>query len=280
MRFCKTLHVDGDMFWGLSATAWTGITTLLTAGLLVVAVMAALYAKRQWDNAREQVNEARKAELEARRPYVIVTVEPSQATLHLFDLVVRNIGQRPAEAVSISLDPPPVRAQETDGHELSNARMLTEPVAMIAPGQEMRAFYDSHIDRNGRDDLPTSHKVSLKYRDSSGHEYTGTSVIDVNAMRGTMSVTVKTLHDIGKSLEEIQKTVSSASVLGRQGILEVEASVELRSKQQERLAREQAEAMSNYKQFVRGVLPDVADPDEVNKSESNGTDTDESGASA
>ena len=95
-----------------------------------------------------------------------------------------------------------------------------------------------------------------------------------------MSVTVKTLHDIGKSLEEIQKTVSSASVLGRQGILEVEASVELRSKQQERLAREQAEAMSNYKQFVRGVLPDVADPDEVNKSESNGTDTDESGASA
>ena len=150
---------------------------------------------------------------------------------------------------------------------------------MIAPGQEMRAFYDSHIERNGRDDLPTSHKVTLKYRDSSGHEYTGTSVIDINAMRGTRSVTVKTIHDIGKSLEEIQKTLSSASVMGRHGTLEVEASVELRD-EQERLAREKAEAMSNYKQFVRGVLPDVADPDEVNKSESNGTDTDESGASA
>lgn len=269
--------MDGDTFWGLSATAWTGVTTLLTAGLLVVAVVAALYAKRQWDNAREQVNEARKAELEARRPYVIVTVEPSEASRHLFDLVVRNIGQRPAEAVSISLDPPPVRARETDGHELSNARMLREPVAMIAPGQEMRAFYDSHIDRNGRDDMPTSHKVSLKYRDSSGRKYTGTSVIDIDAMRGTMSVNVKTLHDIGTSLEEIQKTVSSASVLDRRGTLEVEASVELRAKQQERLAREQAEAMSNYDQFVRGLLPNAAGPDEADKSASNGIDTGETG---
>lgn len=249
----------------------------------MVAVVAALYAKRQWDNAREQVNEARKAELEARRPYVIVTVEPSEATRHLFDLVVRNIGQRPAEAVSISLDPPPARARETDGHELANARMLTEPVAMIAPGQEMRAFYDSHIDRNGRDDLPTSHKVSLKYRDSSRHEYTGTSVIDINAMRGTMSVNVKTLHDIGLSLEEIQKTVSRASVLDRQGTLEVEASVEPRAMQQERLAREQAEAMSNYDQLVRRLLPNTAGPDgadkpdEEGKSASNSNEAGESG---
>src|SRR5581483_940303 len=127
-----------DTFWGLSATAWTGIYTLATAGLLAVAVVAALYTKRQWESTRGQVEEMRKAELEGRRPYVIVTVEPSEVSRHLFDLVVRNIGQRPAETVSISLDPPPVRARETDGQELSNAKMLKEPVAMIAPGQEMR----------------------------------------------------------------------------------------------------------------------------------------------
>jgi hypothetical protein len=181
VRFCKALSVATDTFWGLSATSWTGIYTLLTAGLLAVAVVAALYAKGQWDSARQQIDEARKAELEARRPYVIVTVEPSEATRHLFDLVVRNIGRRPAESVSITLDPPPVRARETDGYKLSDAKMLKEPVAMIAPGQEMRALYDSHIERNGRDDLPTSHKVMLSYRDSSGHEYTGTSIIDINA---------------------------------------------------------------------------------------------------
>jgi hypothetical protein len=258
--------VPANTFWGLPATAWTGIYTLLTAGVLAVAVTAAVYAKRQWESARQQIEETRQAELEARRPYILVTVEPSETSRHLFDLVVRNIGQRPAEAVSISIDPPPVRALETDGHELSNAKMLREPVAMIAPGQEMRAFYDSHIDRNGRDDLPTSHKVSLSYQDSSGHEYTGTSVIDINAMRGTMFTTVKTIHDIGESLAEIQKTLSSASVLDRQGTLEIEASVERRVDQQERLAREQAERRKEHDQFVRRLQPSGTDTDETSES--------------
>lgn len=62
-----------DTFWGLSQTAWTGVTALLTAGLLVVAVVAALYAARQVKIAREQAKESRKAGLEASRPYVIVT---------------------------------------------------------------------------------------------------------------------------------------------------------------------------------------------------------------
>jgi hypothetical protein len=259
--------MGADTFWGLSATAWTGIYTLLTAGLVAVAVVAALYAKRQWKSARDQIEEMRKAELEGRRPYVIVTVEPSEVSRHLFDLVVRNIGQRPAEIVSISLDPPPVRAHETDGHELSNAKMLKEPVAMIAPRQEMRAFYDSYIERNGRDDLPTTHRVRLSYQDSSGHEYTGTSVIDINAMRGTMFTDVKTVHDIAKSLAEIEKTLKNASVLGRQGTLEAEVSVETRVEQQKRLAREQAESRRNRERLARRLLPNETSTDETGDSE-------------
>ncbi len=280
MRFCKTRWVRSDTFWGLSATAWTGITTLLTAGLLAVAVVAALYAKRQWSSAREQISETRRAELEGRRPYVIVTVEPTLASRHLFDLVVRNIGQRPAEAVSIRLDPPPVSAVEETGFELSKARMLTEPVAMIAPGQEMRAFYDSHFARNGRDDLPASHKVSVSYQDSSGHKYMGTSVIDIDAMKGTMFTSMKTLDDIGKSLEEIQKTVSNASVLGRLGTLEVEASVEPRAKQQERRAREQDELKSKRDQLFRRVQPNSASTDETGRSAPSSTGTNVTGEPA
>lgn len=217
--------------------------------------------------AREQINETRKGELEGRRPYVFVTVEPSEASRHLFDLVVRNIGQRPAEIVSIRLDPPPVRAQDTDRHELYKAKMLTEPVAMIAPGQVMRAFYDSHIARNGRDDLPTSHEVLLSYRDSSGHEYKATSVIDIDAMRGTMFTDVKTVHDIGKSLVEIQKTLNNASALHRQGTLDVQASVEPRVERQEWLPRQHSQPRRNEDRRVCGPL-------------ANGTDTDETGESA
>jgi hypothetical protein len=250
-------------FWGLSATAWTGIYTLLTAGLVAVAVMAALYAKRQWESARRQVEEMRSAELEGRRPYVIVTVEPSATSRHLFDLVVRNIGQRPAQLVSIGLDPPPVSASETEGHELSNAKMLKEPVAMIAPGQEVRSFYDSHIERNGRDDLPTVHRVKLSYQDSSGNKYTEASVIDINALRGTTFIDVKTVHDIANSLADIQGTLTNASVLGRQGTLDAQVSVESRLEQQGQLARERAEAMRVREELVRRLRPNGASTDET-----------------
>jgi hypothetical protein len=74
--------------------------------------LAALYAARQVRIAREQAAETRQAQLEASRPYVIVTIEPSGASRHLFDLVVKNIGQRPALNASITLDPSPVRASE------------------------------------------------------------------------------------------------------------------------------------------------------------------------
>lgn len=258
--------MGADTFWSLSVTAWTGIYTLLTAGILLVAVVAAVYARGQWTSARVQISEARSAELEARRPYVIVAVEPSETSRQLFDLVVRNIGQRPAESVSISLDPSPVSAVETAGYELSKAKMLTEPVAMIAPGQVMRAFYDSHIDRNGKDDLPTSHKVSLSYQDSTGHTYNETSVIDVDAMKGTMFTDVKTVHDVAKSLAEIQETLTRASVLHRQGTLEAEASVEGRAEQQKRLAREQAESRKNRESLMRRLRPNGAGTDEADGS--------------
>lgn len=244
-----------DTFWGLSQTAWTAVMALLTAGLVVVAVVAALYAARQVKVARDQAQESRKAALEASRPYVIVTVEPSRASQQLFDLVVRNIGQRPAHGVSIALDPPPIRANEPKGHEMSKAKMLNQPVPMIAPGQEMRAFYDSHSERHGRDDMPSSHQVSLRYQDSSGHTYEEGSVVDLEAMQGATWTQVKTLHDVGKSLAEIQKILKGASVLARRGSVEVEASVEPRSEQQDRRGREAAEARKRHDRLVARLLP-------------------------
>jgi len=102
--------------------------------------------------------------------------------------------------------------------------MLSEPVAMIAPGQEMRTFYDSHVERNGRSDLPSLHRIALRYRDTSGHHYDESGVLDLDAMKGTMFTELKTVHDIGKSLAEIQKTLKSASIMSPRGPLEVEAS--------------------------------------------------------
>lgn len=121
-----------DTFWGLSTTDWTAIMTLLTAGLLATSIAAAFYAARQVRLSGQQGDEARKAQSESSRPYVVVTIESAPTGPPLFDLVVKNIGQRPAVDVSITLDPPPLRASEPEGYALANVKMLNEPVAMVS----------------------------------------------------------------------------------------------------------------------------------------------------
>ncbi len=240
-----------DSFLGLSDTAWTAIYTIITGFLLITAVLTVIYAKKLWESRQGQAEDARKAQVEASRPYIVVKIEPSGVSPHLFDLTVRNIGWRPAFDVSISFDPPPIRASETDGHELSKAKMLNEPVAMIAPGQEMRTFYDSHLERKNRKDLPTSHEVSFTYKDSSGQNYSQTSTLDIDALKGTVSTSVRTPHDIGKAIEKISKTLNNASVLRKSGSVRVQAADESRAELKQRLAQQQVEDEQEYQRLRR-----------------------------
>lgn len=212
-----------DTFWGLTATGWTAITTLLTGGLLVVAVAAAFYAARQISLARQQAEEARQAAREASRPYVLVTLDPSPANNRLIGL-------------------------------LSPHRWR------VAPGQELRVFYDSHLDRHGRTDLPTAHAVSLEYVDSSGHHYAETAALDLDALRGALSADVKTVHDIAKSVAEIQKTLKSAAVLGATRTLHVDAAVEPRSDKEERDAAQRGALQGQHARLTQMLLPGRPDP--------------------
>lgn len=241
-----------DTFWGLSATAWTAIYTLLTLGLLIVAVAAALVAWRQWKASREQIADSRRAALEASRPYVVVSAAESRASQHLFDLSIRNMGKRPALGVSVRLDPPPRRAREThDEFIIANIKMLNEPIGMLAPGQEMRTFWDNHIERRDRDDLPAVHKVTLSYKDTSGRTYAEESVIDLDAMRGGLFTRLNTVHTIGASLDELVKVLKNASVLAQDGSLDVTSAVETYDQRRERTQREEIE---NYGQSLRTQL--------------------------
>ena len=238
-------------FWGLDNVAWTAIYTLLTAALLLVAVVAGLYARSQVKAVRDQNADARRSQQEASRPYVLVSAEPSQASRKLFDLVVRNIGVRPAFEVSIAMDPAPLRANETPGHEIAAAKMLNEPIRMVAPRQELRAFFDSHVDRNGRGDLPSTHEVTLRYSDSAGRAYEERSTLDLEAMRGTMYTSVYTLHDVGKALDEIRKVMQGASLLQRRGRLDVDAEHESRRRKRRRLRREGAAAKLGHAEMIQ-----------------------------
>ena len=68
-----------DTFWGLTATDWTAIYTLITLLLWVTAVVTVVYAARQWRDTRA-------ANLETMRPYVLATAEPLLSDRQVFDL--------------------------------------------------------------------------------------------------------------------------------------------------------------------------------------------------
>jgi hypothetical protein len=51
----------------------------------------------------------------------------------LADIVIRNIGSAPAYDVRIEITPRLVQAREAAGHSIADARMFTEPIAMLAP---------------------------------------------------------------------------------------------------------------------------------------------------
>lgn len=270
----------GNICWVTTAAWVQAISSIIGAGVaiaaLVVAIKAAEYARGQFRAAadavaqaaqarkdserqhQEQIEESRQTALEVSRPYVIVTVEPSKASQHLFDLVVRNIGQRPALEVSVSLNPPPKRVNEIPGRELSRTKLLNQPVKMIAPGQEMRVFYDSHIERHGREDVPTSHQVSLRYQDSSGRRYTEDSIADLEAMKGAAWIGMKTVHDIGDSIAEIRKILENASILARRGSVEVDAAVEPLSERRDRQEQEEADARKAHDRLAAMLLPSTA----------------------
>jgi DNA-binding transcriptional MerR regulator len=76
-----------------------------------------------------------------------------------------------------------------------------------------------------------------------------------------MFADVKTLHDLGRSLAEIQKTLKNASILSGKGSVEVDASIEFREKKQERVVREQAEMQEGHLRLNQALLsnrPDLA----------------------
>lgn len=215
-----------ETFWGLSVTAWTAIYTILTALLVITAWVAAVIAWGQWRVSREAVNETRRAQLEASRPYVIVTVEPTAVAKNMFDLSVKNIGKRPAMDVRVHLDPAPVAADSPPGFGIDEVKMLKEPIRMIAPGQDMRAYWDDHYIRSSRDDLPSVYQVALSYSDSSGIVYREDSALDLKAMDGASYVNSNNIHEIGVALAKIARKLEHAPILSRNGRVEIIAVTE------------------------------------------------------
>lgn len=247
-----------DTAWGLTATQWAAVAALGTAATALIAFVTAWLVLGQLRAARRQLTDARSAQAEQERPYVIVFIDTSEASPQLMDLVVQNVGKTPAWNVRIHLDPPPVRAQETPGLKLANARLFNEPLPLLPPGRTIRAFFDSAIDRKGAD-LPTEYRVRVTYENLAGERWEEESVLDLDTLRGAMFTEIFGMHHLAKAVREMSKHLGKASILGQRGWVETDTAIEARVDRNERVSAEHRSRQQANKDLVARVLPHEGD---------------------
>lgn len=247
-----------DEAWGLTATHWTAVAALGTAATALIALVTAWLVLRQLHAAREQLTDARRAQAEQERPYVVVSIDSSEASAQLMDLVVENIGRTPARNVRIHLDPSPVRAEETRGLTLAEARIFNEALPLLPPGRTIRTFFDSAIDRKAKD-LPAQHVARVTYENSEGECWDEESVLDLDTLRGAMFVDTFGMHHLAKAVREMNKTLGKASILGHRGHIETDTAVEPRADRQERVEAERRESQQAHEDLVAKLFPPDSD---------------------
>lgn len=183
-------------------STWTAIGVLAQAAILL---FAAIFAG--W-----QVREARSLRREQMRPYVIAYLRRHEIVESLLEIVVENIGARPAKNVHFDVSPAFVSTLDQPGKELvKDWTVFSEGVAQIAPGQRLTTIADSSLGRYADgSELPTTYKVVATYRnDHWREELVDESVIDMNSFRGMRFTSHRGIHDVSRQLESIAKSLDS-----------------------------------------------------------------------
>lgn len=183
---------------------WDAIGALSTAGTFAVAFVAVVVAWRQLKATRE-------TRLDQTRPYVMVTIEQGLTWFQFLDVVVANVGAGPAHDVRITVDPPLASTYDDGDREapISSSRYFNEAIPLMPPAYQMRTFFDDYTRRYDTD-MPTVFTFTVEYHDGHGNNWKETIVQDLALMNDLEFMQVYGIHDVAKSLREIEKHLKKA----------------------------------------------------------------------
>lgn len=182
-------------------SAWSTLGTgVIAAGAFGVA----------WFYGRGQVKAANAARKDARdldrarsQPYVVASMESSVASDTIVDLVIKNYGQTAATNIELVLDPWPQRSGIQDEYKELG---FPAPLAILAPDQEWRTFWDTSVERR-KTDLPDRHVGALTYTGVEGDKLSSPVILDWSTYKPRLYTDLKTIHHVGKSMDEMSKTM-------------------------------------------------------------------------
>ncbi|OZG27699.1 hypothetical protein BH683_017665 [Williamsia sp. 1138] len=205
-----------DNLWALPSGAWAAIaawaTVLIAGGTVVV---TGRYAKKQVEQAREQIGQAEQARIEQAadaqklrqeqaQPNVVAFMEPDENHWGFCDLVVKNFGLTPAYDIMLAftpeLDVTPFERLDT-GERVTHL-MYPREIPMLVPNQEWRTNWDDLASRNEADtQLESKFSALVTYRDSHGRALNTEAVLDWTPLQAKVTVETKNLHSLAKDLE-------------------------------------------------------------------------------
>jgi hypothetical protein len=194
-----------------------GIATIIVAGR---------YAKEQVAKAQEQIDEARRTREEQAQPNVVMYAEPNEIDWQLLEVVIKNFGTTPAYEIVPIIDPPLESSPNLVSGEANYVVPIPTSIAILAPGQEWRTFWDSAVERRelerdieaqviasfpggpptGTDLRPlvaermpkSKHNVEVQYWDSQKKLHVTPGFLDFDMLKGSMRPKHYGIHDIAK----------------------------------------------------------------------------------
>jgi hypothetical protein len=183
-----------------TAGATFDLETLGKLAAIFVAPFTLALVALSWVLARE----TRQTWVQNRLPHVLVTIEPTPASLMYADLVIENVGGGPAFDVEARFDPELKVKDERRPSSISAHSILRPP--MLKPKQRIRTLVGRWHGIS-----PKRSTVSCTCKDAAGVEHTFINVVDMDSYEGLSLLGEEPLQKISKEVEQMRKAIETLS---------------------------------------------------------------------
>lgn len=167
--------------------------------------------------ARQQLEQAEKAQREQNEPYVIVDIQTDGPGSGLLVVIIENTGPTVARDVRIAVDPPLVSASGDNLTERLQAG-LSRAIPMLPPGRRLKYAFDVSS-RRFASELPTAFRFTVEAKGPFGDVEPMEYLVDISSWRGIMlgerpnAKVEDALSDIASSLGGLAKAYREANAV-------------------------------------------------------------------
>jgi hypothetical protein len=187
------------------------IAQVLSLISLIVYVIKTWYmasaTRKSAEAAEKTLQEMKEVRDQETAPYVIVYLDSPYGTSFIY-LIVKNTGRTIAKNVRIAFNPS-LRSSSNDIFD--EMPMIKHGIASLAPGQELRTFFDSAISYYGREDLPLHITARISYCGGlKAGERSYEQTLDLQAFRDLLYTVEKGMNDLVRQVEEVAKSASKS----------------------------------------------------------------------